>query len=48
MQGLAMHAIEQRLRRLNIELPPLTQLAGAYLPVVQQNGLLFVSGQFPG
>ncbi len=42
-----MHAIDKRLRQLDIELPQPTRPAGAYLPVICQDGLLFVSGQFP-
>jgi len=42
-----MHSIEQRLQQLDIELPQPSRPAGAYMPVIKCNGLLFVSGQFP-
>jgi len=36
--------IEEKLKELNIELPPLAVPAAAYVPFVQSGNLLFVSG----
>lgn len=37
----------QRLRELNITLPPVTKPVGAYVPVLRHGQLLFLSGQIP-
>lgn len=38
---------EQRLIELNLKLPTRSRPAGNYVPVLEANGLLFLSGQFP-
>lgn len=38
---------EQRLKELNLELPPAPKPAGVYKPVVQVGNLLYVSGHGP-
>lgn len=39
--------LEQRIKELDLELPPAPTLGGVYKPVVISNNLLFVSGQGP-
>jgi len=39
--------IEKKLKELGISLPALPTPVGAYVPVAQAGGLLFVSGQLP-
>lgn len=39
--------LEQRIKELDLELPPAPPLGGVYKPVVISNNLLFVSGQGP-
>ena len=38
---------EQKLAELGLKLPPPSRPAGNYVPFVEANGLLFISGQFP-
>lgn len=42
-----MSAPSQRLRELNITLPPVTKPVGAYVPALRHGELLFLSGQIP-
>ena len=39
--------IEDRIKELNLELPPAPPLGGVYKPVVQVDKMLYVSGQGP-
>lgn len=39
--------ISERLRELDIELPPVAKPAGAYLPALQNGSLVYTSGQLP-
>lgn len=40
-----MNSIEDRLKQLNITLPPAPKPAGSYHPVIVANGMAFLSGQ---
>lgn len=42
-----MSAIDERLKSLGIELPAASAPGGNYVPTVEANGFLFVSGQIP-
>ena len=42
-----MSLINQRLKQLNIEIPPAPSPAANYAPYVKSNNLIFVSGQIP-
>lgn len=42
-----MIAVEEKLKALRISLPPPPKPAGSYVPLVQINDLIFVSGQIP-
>ena len=39
--------IDEKLYALGFELPPSPKSAGSYIPLVEVNGLIFVSGQIP-
>jgi enamine deaminase RidA (YjgF/YER057c/UK114 family) len=39
--------IEEKLRQLNLRLPPVPPAGGVYHPVVRQGNLIYVSGQGP-
>ncbi len=40
-------SIEDKLKSMDLSLPPAAKPAGSYVPVVQTGSLLFVSGQIP-
>ena len=40
-------SVEDKLKKLGIQLPPPPQPAGAYTPAIAAEGLVFVSGQLP-
>jgi enamine deaminase RidA (YjgF/YER057c/UK114 family) len=42
-----MHNIKERLKNLNIDLPVPAKALGSYVPFIQSNNLLFISGQLP-
>ena len=42
-----MITVEEKLKALRISLPPPPKPAGSYVPLVQINDLIFVSGQIP-
>jgi len=42
-----MITVEEKLKVLGISLPPAPKPAGSYIPLVQINDLIFVSGQIP-
>ena len=42
-----MSEIQERLQKLNIQLPPAVKPVGAYAPAVVTGNLVFVSGQLP-
>ena len=42
-----MSAVEDRLRDMNLSLPPTPQAVGAYVPWVRTGNLVFLAGQIP-
>jgi len=39
--------IEEKLHALGLELPPPPKSVGSYIPLVEINGIIFISGQIP-
>ena len=42
-----MSAVEDRLKEMNLALPPPPQAVGAYVPFVRAGSLVFLAGQIP-